>query len=130
MLPLPTVTWQRYDSTASLPGFNLSDLSDGNETVPDWPAYVADYPTEWHPQLEAIRQAIITTKVWAGGDWHQYNAHGVPVLSDGHFMGCTWRDWGHLLAAVWNSELGEHFTYLDFYMDRRLPERPGAWVSA
>lgn len=128
MVPHLSVTWQSYDSTADLPGFNLSDLSGSHEAAANWPAYVADYAAEWHPHLEAIRQAILTTNVWAGGDWHQDSAHGVPVLSDGHFVGCSWRGWGGLLAAIWNSELGEHFTYLDFYMDGRLPERPAAWA--
>jgi hypothetical protein len=129
MFLLPTVTWQSYDSTADLPGFNLSDFGNGHEYAPHWPTHVAEYPAQWHLHLETIRQAIITTKVWAGGDWHQYSAHGVPVLSDGHFMSCSWRDWGGLLAAIWNSELGEHFTYMDFYMDARLPKRPAAWAS-
>jgi hypothetical protein len=101
MFPLLTVTWQSYDSTVDLPGFNLNDLGSGNKTAPNWPAYVADYTAEWHPHLEAIRRAIITNKVWAGGDWHQCSAHGVPVLSDGHFraalggvgVGC-WRPFG------------------------------------
>lgn len=128
MFLLPTVTWQSYDSTADLPGFNLSDFGSGNKNEPNWPAHIAEYPAEWHPHLEAIRQAILTTKVWAGGDWHQYSAHGVPVLSDGHFMSCSWRDWGGLLAAVWNSELGERFTYMDFYMTGRLPSRPAIWT--
>lgn len=128
MLPFLTVIWQSYDSTADLPGFNLSDLSSGHEVAPNWPAYIADYAAEWHPHLEAIRQSIIENKVWAGGDWHQDSAHGVPVLSGGHFMSCTWRGWGSLLAAVWNTELSERFTYLDFYMNRRLPTRPVTWV--
>jgi hypothetical protein len=129
MFSLLTVTWQGYDSTIDLPGFNLYDLGGGNETAPNWPAYIGDYAAEWHPYLEAIRQAIITNKVWAGGDWHQYNAQGIPVVSGGHFMSCSWRGWGGLLAAIWNSELGERFTYMDFYMDGRLPERPAAWAS-
>lgn len=129
MVLLPTVTWQSYDSTVDLPGFNLSDFGNGHENAPNWPAHVAEYPAQWHLHLETIRQAIISNKVWAGGDWHQDSAHGVPVLSDGHFMSCSWRDWGGLLAAIWNSELGEHFTYMDFYMDARLPERPAAWAS-
>jgi hypothetical protein len=70
MFPLLTVTWQSYDSTIDLPGFNLYDFGGGNETAPNWPAYIGDYAAEWHPYLEAIRQAIITNKVWAGGDWH------------------------------------------------------------
>lgn len=126
-LPL-TVTWQSYDSTADLPGFNLGNMGNGNETATNWPAYVADYAPEWHPHLEAIRHAIIANRVWVGGDWHQDSAHGVPVLSDGHFMACSWRGWGELLAAVWNSELGKVFTYIDFYIAGRLPERPAAWA--
>ncbi len=121
-----TVTWQNYDTVTTRPSAgNLSDLGGTGEAEANWPAYVAQYPTEWHPHLEAIRQSIIANQVWAGGDWHQEHAHGVLVLSDGHYMGCTYRDWGDLLAAVWSSKLGQQFSYMDFYMDVRLPDKPG-----
>jgi hypothetical protein len=125
MKPPLTVTWHNYDSSTHLSGFNLSDLRDYETKEANWPAYIAQYPTEWHTHLEAIRQSIIDNEVWTGGDWHQYSPNGIPVLSDGHFMSCSWRDWGDLLSAVWNSELGQHFTYMDFYMDGRLPPWPG-----
>ena len=89
-----------------------------------WPDYLAGYAPEWHPYVEAIRHAIIEGKVWTGGDWHQYSPNGVPVVAGGHFMGCGFRSWGGLLAAVWSSELNRNFSYLDFYMDGRLPARP------
>jgi hypothetical protein len=129
MFPPLTVTWQSYDSITDLPGYNLSDFGGSKNIDANWLAYVAQYSAEWHPHLEAIRQSIIETQVWAGGDWHQYSAKGIPVVSGGYFMSCSWRGWGGLLAAIWNSELGEQFTYLDFYMDGRLPERPAAWAS-
>ncbi|TVT40645.1 hypothetical protein FNT36_14345 [Hymenobacter setariae] len=120
-----TITWQSYDSiTPDTPGFNLEDFGEPYGIDTNWPAYLAQYPTEWHAHLEAIRQAIVENEVWAGGDWHQYSPNGVPVLSDGHFMTCTWRSWGGMLAAIWNSELGQRFTYMDFYMEGRLPPRP------
>jgi hypothetical protein len=87
MKPSLTVTWQSYDSiTSDTPGFNLSDLGGPDDIDKDWAAYVAQYATEWHPHLEAIRQSILALRVWAGGDWYQNSAHGVPILSDGHFM--------------------------------------------
>jgi hypothetical protein len=126
MKPPLTVTWQSYDSTPDLPSYNLSDFGSTKDIDTNWPEYLAPYPTEWHPHLEAIRQAIVEQRVWAGGDWHQYNAQGIPVVSGGHFMSYSWRCWGGLLAAIWNTELGERFTYMDFYMDGRLPPKPWA----
>ena len=121
------VTWQSYDSIETLEGgFNLDDLGgsfDFKEGM-RWPDYLAGYALEWHPYVEAIRHAIIEGQVWAGGDWHQYSPNGVPVVAGGHFMGCGYRSWGDLLAAVWSSELNRDFSYLDFYMDGRLPARP------
>ena len=119
-----TVSWQPW-TDASSTGYNLADLWDNAATIARWPEFLAQHSAERHPPLEAIRQAIIQGQIWAGGDWHQDSAHGMPVVSDGHFMSCTWREWGKLLAASWNSELGEQFTYLDFYMDGRLPPKPG-----
>ncbi|GEM_PF-5661738 len=129
-MPALTVTWQSYDSiTPEHEGYNLSSFGGFEEADTSWPDYLALYPAEWHLHLEAIRHSIIAKQIWAGGDWHQDSPHGVPVLSDGHFIICTWRGWGELLAAVWNSELGQQFTYLDFYIGgRRLPERPAAWA--
>jgi hypothetical protein len=120
------VTWQSYDSLDTHEGgVNLDDLggSYSFEKGMRWPDYVAGYAAEWQPYMEAIRHSIIKRAVWAGGDWHQYSANGVPVVG-GHFMSCTFRSWGDLVAAVWSSELNRDFSYIDFYMDARLPARP------
>lgn len=121
------VIWQSYDSLVTREeGFNLDDLG-GSHSFKEgmrWPDYVAGYDSEWHPYVEAIRQSIIERAVWAGGDWHQYSANGAPVVEGGHFMSCTFRSWGDLLAAVWSSELNRDFSYMDFYMDGRLAARP------
>jgi hypothetical protein len=122
MKPPLTVTWQSYDSTTDLPGYNLSDLGGPDDIDKNWPAYVVQYATEWHPHLEAIRQSIIEDEVWAGGEWHQYSPNSLPVLSDGHLMSCTFRAWGSLLTAVWNSELERDFRYIDFYF--RVSAKP------
>jgi hypothetical protein len=133
LLPCPmlTVSWQPYDSiTPQHVGYNLSDFGGPDDGAADWLAYVMQYPAQWHPHVEAVRQSILDQGIWAGGDWHQESAHGVPMLSDGHFFCFSWRGWGGLLAAVWSSELGEHFTYMDFYMNGRLPERPTRFSAA
>jgi len=128
LLPCPmlTVSWHPYDSiTPQHVGYNLSDFDSSEEGAADWPAYVRQYPAEWHPHLEAVRQSIIKQGIWAGGDWHQESPHGMPVVSSGHYWSSTWRDWGELLAAVWNTELSEKFTSMDFYISgHRLPSKP------
>jgi hypothetical protein len=121
------VTWQSHESLDTHEGgFNLDNLG-GSYNFQEgmrWPDYLAGYAAEWHPYVEAIRQSILERQVWAGGDWHQYNAAGAPVVAGGYFMTCSFRSWGDLLAAVWSSELNRDFSYLDFYMDVRLPARP------
>jgi hypothetical protein len=119
-----TVTWQSYDSTSVLPGYDLSTFDASTDTATIWLDFIGQYHAEWHQHLEAIRHSIIEQQVWAGGDWHQYSPNGVPVLSDGHFLALSWRGWGELLAAVWNTKLGQQFTYIDFYMTGRLPPKP------
>jgi hypothetical protein len=120
-----TVSCQPWADSAPT-GYNLADVWHYATTVARWPEYLTQYSIEWHPHLEAIRRAIVERKVWAGGDWHQYSAHGIPVVDGGHFMSCTWRDWGELLAAIWNSELVECYTYMDLYIENRLPPQPWA----
>ncbi|MFD2720175.1 hypothetical protein ACFST9_15735 [Hymenobacter monticola] len=121
-----TVTWHCYDSfSENHPGFNLDNLG-GSYSFKEgmrWPDYIAGYASEWYPYLEAIRQSIIERGVWAGGDWHQYSDNGAPVVAGGHFMVCSFRSWGDLMAAVWSSELNRDFSYIDFYMDGRLPTK-------
>ena len=120
------VTWQSYDTLDTLEGFNLHDLGRSDDFTEGirWPAYLTEYAAEWQSYLEAIRHAIIEGQVWAGGDWHQDSPQGVPVVAGEHFMGCGFRSWVYLLAAVWNRELNRDFSYLDFYVDACLPARP------
>ena len=122
-----SVTWHSYDSiTSDTSGFNLNDLGGSNsfELGMRWSDYLTEYAPEWHPHLEAIRKSIVENEVWAGGEWHQDSPTGVPVLSDGHFMICSFRAWGDLLAAVWSSELERDFSYMDFYYTGgRLPNK-------
>jgi hypothetical protein len=121
-----SVTWQSYDSLYTHEGFNLDDLggSFSFEAGMRWPDYLAGYDAAWHPYVEAIRHAIVEGAVWAAGDWHQHSAEGAPVVAGGHFMQCSFRSWGDLLAAVWSSELNRDFSYLDFYVTSRLAPSP------
>lgn len=121
------VTWQSYDSfDTHETGFNLDNLR-GSYSFKErmrWPDYLAGFAAEWHPYVEAVRQSIVANNVWAGGNWHQYSVAGTPVVAGEHFMACSFRSWGSLLAAVWSSELNRDFSYMDFYMDARLSARP------
>lgn len=120
------VTWQSYESLAAdHSGFNLDDLGSSSSFKEGmrWPDYRAGYDAEWHPYIEAVRQSIIKNEIWAGGDWHQYSPNGLPVVANSHFMRCSFRSWGNLMAAVWSSELNRNFSYMDFYMDARLPAK-------
>ncbi|MBJ6111836.1 hypothetical protein JAO73_22640 [Hymenobacter sp. BT523] len=124
MRPL-TVTWQPYDRLATHdPTLDLGGLGGFFKEGMRWPDYLEAYEPEWHAHLEAIRLSIVANRVWGGGDWHQESAAGAPLLSDGHYLCTTYRDWGDLLAATWSSELNRDFSYMDFYIDVRLPARP------
>lgn len=81
----------------------------------DWPAYLDSVRPEDRERYEAIRTAVIRDKIRYGGDWHQQE--GEPLFSDGTYGSFSFRAWGDLLAAIWNSEeKTDQYGYMNFYM--------------
>jgi hypothetical protein len=86
-----------------------------------WPEFIADIADTHRPYYEALRSAIVANRVKCGGDAHQDSM--VPVFSDGTVGSFSYRGWGDLLAAIWNTEDGGSRSYMSFYMNcTRGPE--------
>lgn len=88
-----------------------------------WDDYLKCWPDAPKPYIEALRSEIIKIKLRKGGDWHQYSCAGVPVFEDDRVALFSYRGWGDLLAAVWNTEeVDAPYSYLDFYMSEEEDE--------
>ena len=83
------------------------------------------------PYYKALREAVVKDSIRVGGDEHQQSM--TPVFDDGTVGAFSYRAWGRLLAAIWNTEENTNkYSYMDFYMsclvdtvrlvDRNQPE--------
>jgi hypothetical protein len=83
-----------------------------------WDDYLARFDEGTHGELCALRDAIIERGARFGGDYHQLDHFdGVPLMDDGTYYRLSFRAWGDLLAAAWNSVTdGRPYDYMDFYM--------------
>jgi hypothetical protein len=81
-----------------------------------WSEFIAKaVPENQRPHHEALFVAIKEQKLRFGGDIHQNEM--MPVFSDGS-VGCwSYRAWGDMLAAAWNTiENTDKYHYMNFYM--------------
>lgn len=79
--------------------------------------YITQYDTVAHPYLEAIRKDVIAKGLRLTGEQHQHQPNGVPLFTDGTVSTFSYRGWGDLMAAIWNSEENtDKYRYMDFYM--------------
>lgn len=85
-------------------------------------------PAKLAPYHDALRRAVLARNLRRGGDWHQNAPDGIPVFDDGAIATFSYRAWGGLLAAIWRTETGHPFRYLDFYMDWNV-EKAGLDLS-
>lgn len=80
-----------------------------------WDEYIKQMPSEEHQHLEALRAAILEEKLRVGGDEHQHNY--TPLFSDGTIGSFSFRGWGDLCAAIYNThEDTDKYEYMSFYM--------------
>ncbi len=104
--------------------FGFSDHAElHRHTWADYLDHVCEEDADARERAEALRSSIVERRIWRTGNWHLHNAHGVPMFSDATVASFTHRSWGDLLAAVWSSQLGQAYNYLDFYFGRP-PTRP------
>lgn len=111
-----TVEWIAYDDAGGRE--DIGTMGGWVEGEP-WDEYLAKVHKEVRPHYEALRRAIVARGLREGGDWHQTAEDGVPLFSDGTVATFSYRGWGDLLAAIWNSEPGAPaggYGYMDFYM--------------
>ncbi len=81
----------------------------------NWNEYLSQFDSKNHTHLEALRKAVLAEGLRIGGDDHQ--AAYVPVFSDGTCAIFSFRAWGDLLAAIYNThENTSEYGYMDFYM--------------
>lgn len=83
-----------------------------------WDKYIRDFQPEVRPYLSAVFQEIKKHRLRFGGDYHQYGEMGVPLFNDGKALCLSFRAWGDLMAAAWNSiENTTKYSYMDFYVN-------------
>lgn len=69
------------------------------------------------PHYRLLYSEIVARGLREGGDWHQCADDGVPLFSDGTYITFSYRAWGDLLAAIWNTEeKTNRYGYMNFYM--------------
>jgi len=111
-----TVTWGTDEGPK---GTNIGGLGGIFANGMRWNDYLeheANVSANHPDHLEALRQSIITNRIWVDGRTHQHEDNYVPTFSDGKWGSWSWRAWGDLMAAVWSTELDQDLSYLDFYM--------------
>jgi len=84
--------------------------------VIDGKDYLDDYKPDVHPMLEVLRRSIIEHKIRCTGEEHQNGSHAIPLWSNGRVDTYSHRAWGDLMAAVWSTEDGKNYSYMDFYL--------------
>jgi len=81
-----------------------------------WQDYLSIWIPEVHPQLEALRSAIIAAEIKCTGEERQHSdMHTAPIFPDGTAATYSYRAWGDLMAAIWSTEDDEDYTYMTFY---------------
>jgi hypothetical protein len=118
------IGWVRYDSCAGVEfsELDLGGWGGGIRKGHRWADYIADLDERRQPYFEALRADILARHIRRGGDWHQNDPGGVPVFDDGCIVALTYRAWGDLMAALWATQDGCDYEYMDFYMDGLIPE--------
>ena len=82
-----------------------------------WETYLKGIKPYVHPYLEVLRQSVIENGLRITGRKHDQEDGCTPVFSDGAWVSVSWRAWGDLMAAIWNTEENtDKYTYVDFYM--------------
>ena len=88
-----------------------------------WDQYLVRLPVKEHVYLEALRKRILDDQLKIGGDEHQYGGY-TPLFSDMTIGVFSFRAWGDLIAAIYNThENTNQYGYMDFYMSCLIKEK-------
>lgn len=110
-----------YEDADGLPDSGIGGFGGIVDGWP-WSRYEETFNEDGIEYIRALRDYIIENNIKRGGDWHQNSESGVPLFSDGTVAIYSYRAWGDLMAAIWGDIDGEPYSYMDFYMDRRIKE--------
>ena len=94
------VGWTPYSSAETSDYPDVGGWGGSIEKGNDWSDYIASVKENAVPYYEALRDAVMTTGLRRGGDWHQSRQSGVPVFNDGAIATFSFRAWGDLMAAI------------------------------
>lgn len=108
--------WISYGEAEGLPEAPMCDWGGWFAEGHRWDDYLAALPDGTSEHAEALRADVVAKRLRLTGEQHQYGDGGVPVFSDGTAGVFTYRAWGDLMAAIWSTEDGRDYHYMDFYM--------------
>jgi hypothetical protein len=113
---IEVVDWIDYPKKGEYPENNAGGLG-GWVDGESFEEYLEEYGSSVHPYLEAIRKDVVAKSLRLTGEQHQHHPNGVPLFNDGTVSLFSYRAWGDLMAAIWNSEeKTDQYQYMDFYM--------------
>lgn len=82
-----------------------------------WGVYLKSIRPEVWPYLEALKTSVVEKGLRITGQQHDEDDECTPIFSDGRWISLSWRAWGDLMAAIWNTaENTDKYTYMDFYI--------------
>lgn len=120
------VDWIDYDEADDKPE-SIGGLGGwfGFDQPNTWDDYIAIWNDEAKPYAEAIKDDVLASGRFIGGDEHQNADDGVPLFSDGTIGSFSFRGWGDLMAAIATLKTGKPHNYMDFYMRATMAESEG-----
>lgn len=94
----------------------------------NWDEYLKNIPEDRRYYYKALRRSIVEKKLRCGGDDHQN--HFIPLFKDGTTGEFSFRAWGDLMAAIWNTEEKTNkYSYIDFYMGCIIEEQANEEIT-
>lgn len=116
MTDITVVDWIDYPKNGEYPENDAGGLG-GWIHGENFDEYLSAYDPDVHPYLKAIRDDVVAKGLRLTGEQHQHRPNGVPLFSDGTVSTFSYRAWGDLMAAIWNSaENTDQYEYMSFYM--------------
>lgn len=113
---ITVVDWIDYSQAESYPDNFVGGMG-GWVNGENFDEFKAEFQEMSHPYLDALRESVVAKQLKMTGDGHQHRPKGVPLFSDGTVSTFSYRGWGDLMAAIWNSEEPDRkYQYMDFYM--------------
>lgn len=115
-MPESKIQWIPYPDAENMPESEIGGIGGWFQNGHRWPDYLAQHSEALHPTLEALRQSIIENNIRFTGRDHQWEqVDGVPLFPDGTVALYSYRAWGDLMAAVWSTQDGCDYSYMNFY---------------